>query len=66
MAIYPWVRSWDQQGQDIEEYPNVLRWMRAIAARPAVQSAYALVEDINPNDGVELDDEARWHLFGQR
>ncbi|MDI5933243.1 glutathione S-transferase N-terminal domain-containing protein [Halomonas sp. M4R5S39] len=66
MAIYPWVRSWDKQGQDIEEYPNVLRWMRAIEARPAVRRAYALVEDINPGDGVEMDEEARQYLFGQR
>ncbi len=66
MAIYPWVRSWDKQGQDIEEYPNVLRWMRAIEARPAVRRAYALVEDINPSDGVEMDEEARQYLFGQR
>lgn len=66
MAIYPWVRSWDKQGQDIEEYPNVLRWMRTIEARPAVRRAYALVENINPSDGVEMDEEARKYLFGQR
>ncbi|PMR70354.1 glutathione S-transferase C-terminal domain-containing protein [Halomonas heilongjiangensis] len=66
MAIYPWVRAWDKQGQDIEEYPNVLRWMRAIEARPAVRRAYALVENINPSDGVEMDEEARQYLFGQR
>ncbi|PXY00109.1 glutathione S-transferase N-terminal domain-containing protein [Halomonas sp. LBP4] len=66
MAIYPWVRSWDKQGQDIEEYPNVLRWMRAIEERPAVRRAYSLVEEVNPNDGVEMDEEARKYLFGQR
>lgn len=66
MAIYPWIVPFAKQGQDIEEYPNVLRWMREIDARPAVKRAYALVEDINPANNVEMDDEARRHLFGQR
>ena len=66
MAIYPWIVPYEKQGQDIEEYPNVLRWMREIEARPAVKRAYALVEDINPTNDVEMDEEARRHLFGQR
>lgn len=65
MATYPWVRSWERQGQDIEAFPEVLRWMQAIAARPAVQRAYALVERVNPSNGVEMDEEARRHLFGE-
>ena len=65
MATYPWVRSWEKQGQDIEAFPEVVRWMRAIEARPAVQRAYALVERINPSNGVEMDEEARRHLFGE-
>ncbi|MAO62873.1 MAG: thiol:disulfide oxidoreductase, partial [Halomonas sp.] len=32
----------------------------------AVRKAYALVEDINPQAGVVMDDEARKHLFGNR
>ncbi|MGC3872652.1 glutathione binding-like protein [Halomonas sp. GXIMD04776] len=66
MAIYPWVKPYENQGQDIEDFPNVLRWMRAIAARPAVERAYAQAEKINPKDGVEMDEEARKHLFGQK
>ncbi|WFM72028.1 glutathione binding-like protein [Halomonas sp. CKK8] len=65
MATYPWVRSWEKQGQDIEAFPEVSRWMRAIEARPAVQRAYALVERVNPSNGVEMDEEARRHLFGE-
>lgn len=66
MAIYPWIVPWQSQGQDIEEFPNLLRWFRAIEARPAVKKAYALVEEVNPDDGVPMDEEARRHLFGQR
>lgn len=65
MATYPWVRSWEKQGQDIEAFPEVSRWMRAIEARPAVQRAYALVERVNPSSGAEMDEEARRHLFGE-
>ncbi|MFD2189497.1 glutathione binding-like protein [Pistricoccus aurantiacus] len=66
MAIYPWVKSPQDQGQDIEDFPHVKRWMENIATRPAVQRAYALAEQINPDDGVEMDEEARRHLFGKR
>jgi len=64
MAIYPWIVPYAKQGQDIEEYPNVLRWMRDIGARPAVKRAYALVENVNPANNVEMDEEARQFLFG--
>ena len=66
MAIYPWVKPYENQGQDIEDFPNVQRWMGNIAARPAVERAYARAEKINPKDGVEMDDEARKHLFEHR
>ncbi|SHF24895.1 glutathione S-transferase [Modicisalibacter ilicicola DSM 19980] len=66
MAIYPWVKPYENQGQDIEEFPNVQRWMGNIARRSAVERAYARAEKINPKDGVEMDDEARRHLFGQK
>lgn len=66
MAIWPWIKPHENQGQDIEDFPNLLRWFRTIEKRPAVKRAYALVEEINPQDGVQMDDEARKHLFGQR
>lgn len=66
MAIWPWIKPHENQGQDIEDFPNLLRWFRIIEKRPAVKRAYALVEEINPQDGVQMDDEARKHLFGQR
>src|SRR5260370_11897176 len=48
MASYPWVVPHERQGQNIADFPNVKRWLDAIAARPAVVRAYALVKDINP------------------
>lgn len=66
MVSYPWIVMWRGLGQDLEEYPNLLRWYRDIEARAAVRRAYALIDEINPGAGMTLDDEARKHLFGQR
>ncbi|MFC3286103.1 glutathione S-transferase N-terminal domain-containing protein [Litchfieldella rifensis] len=65
MAIWPWIRSHENQGQDLEDFPNLLRWFRAIEDRAAVKRALARAEEVNPKDGVEMDDEARRYLFGQ-
>ncbi|HEY0837464.1 MAG TPA: glutathione S-transferase N-terminal domain-containing protein [Azospirillum sp.] len=37
IAVYPWLQRWDWQGIDLEDFPNVRRWMAAVGARPAVQ-----------------------------
>jgi GST-like protein len=42
MASWAWARRWERQGQDIEEFPNVKRWLAAIEARPAVIRALAI------------------------
>ena len=40
MAAWPWISRYEWQGVDFAEYPNVKRWYRAIAARPAVVRGY--------------------------
>ena len=40
MAIWPWISRFEWQTIDMNAYPNVARWYRAIAARPAVQRGY--------------------------
>ncbi len=37
IALYPWSALYERQGVDLAEYPNVARWQREIAARPAVE-----------------------------
>jgi GST-like protein len=37
IAIFPWLRSWQNQGIDWGDYPNLKAWFDRIAARPAVQ-----------------------------
>src|SRR5690606_34090861 len=42
MACYPWAATWQARGIDIEEFPNVKRWLAEIGERPAVAKAMAL------------------------
>ncbi len=37
IAIFPWLRSWQNQGIDWADYPRLKVWFDAIAARPAVK-----------------------------
>lgn len=40
IAIWPWAARFEWHGVDLNQYPSVARWYRAIAARPAVQKGY--------------------------
>jgi GST-like protein len=42
MICYPWASSWKNRAIDIDEFPNVKRWLGEMAARPAVQKAMAM------------------------
>jgi len=64
MAIFPWLRSYERQGQKMEDYPNLNRWFEGIGNRPAVQRALQVGEDLRRNL-KELDQESRDRLFGR-
>jgi len=40
IATWPWISRFEWHTVDITEYPNVLRWYKAVAARPAVEKGY--------------------------
>jgi len=65
MASYPWVVPHERQGQKIDDFPHVKRWLEAIRERPATKRAYELVKKINPNQGGIRTAEERAVLFGQ-
>ena len=67
MASYPWVRPYKNQGQDIEQFPHLKRWLETIGERPATLRAYALAKEVNPNYGQPAirTEEERKLLFGQ-
>ena len=37
IAVFPWLRSWKNQGIDWDEFPHLKGWFDEIGARPAVQ-----------------------------
>ncbi|MBV8502193.1 MAG: glutathione S-transferase N-terminal domain-containing protein [Paucibacter sp.] len=63
MAIFPWLRSWKNQGVEMSDYPHLKGWFDEIAARPAVHRAVQLLADKRK---PLLDDKSREVLFGER
>jgi GST-like protein len=61
MAIFPWLRSWQNQGIDWADFPHVKAWFDRIAERPAVQKAVQVLADARK---PLLDDKAKKALFG--
>ncbi|NKB35708.1 MAG: glutathione S-transferase [Gammaproteobacteria bacterium] len=52
IATWPWISRFEWQGVNFKDYPNVLRWYKDIAARPAVQKGFVIP---NPADIVVPD-----------
>ncbi|MFM0023985.1 glutathione binding-like protein [Paraburkholderia azotifigens] len=61
IATFPWTRSWQNQGLQIDDFPNVKRWHEEIAARPAVQRG---VEVLASARVPLMDEKAKEILFG--
>ena len=61
IAMYPWTRSYENQGIDLAQFPNVQRWQRAISARPAVQRG---LEVLKERHRPLVDERSRENLFG--
>jgi len=61
IATFPWLRSWQNQGVVMEEYPHLKRWFDKIAERPAVQRGVKVLADLRK---PITDDKAREVLFG--
>ena len=40
ISTWPWVARWEWHEIDWQNYPNIARWYKAIAARPAVKRGY--------------------------
>ena len=47
MAIWPWVSRYEWHETKLEDYPNVLKWYRRLAERPAVQRGYHIPHFVN-------------------
>ncbi|MEA2907637.1 MAG: GSH-dependent disulfide-bond oxidoreductase [Alphaproteobacteria bacterium] len=65
MACIGWVRYWERQGQDIERFPHLKRWLARMRARPAVdRGIHVRVEEASKVD--MKDPNVRAVLFGQK
>jgi GST-like protein len=62
IAIFPWLRSWENQGIDWADYPHLKKWFDLVSARPAVQRGIKVLADLRkPLTG----DKERDILFGK-
>jgi GST-like protein len=61
IATFPWLRNWQNQGIDLDQYPNLKRWFNEIAERPAVKRG---VEVLARERKPIQDDKEREILFG--
>ncbi len=61
IAIFPWLRSWQNQGIDWADYPHLKAWFDKISERPAVQRGVKVLADLRK---PVIDDKARENMFG--
>ena len=62
IAIFPWLRNWQNKGIDWANYPHLKQWFDLIAARPAVQRGVEVLANLRKP--IQHDDKAREVLFG--
>ncbi|MGE0497051.1 MAG: glutathione binding-like protein [Ramlibacter sp.] len=62
IATFPWLRSWQNQGIVLSDYPHLEKWFHQIAERPAVQRGVKVLADLRK---PLTDDKARETLFGK-
>ena len=62
IAVFPWLRSWKNQGIDWDDHPHLKGWFDEIGARPAVQRGVEVLAGLRK---PLSDDKARAILFGE-
>ena len=62
IAVFPWLRSWKNQGIDWDDHPHLKGWFDEIGARPAVQRGVEVLAGLRKPLN---DDKARAVLFGE-
>lgn len=69
MICYPWAMGWKTRKIELDEFPNVKRWLEELEARPAVVKGMAAGADLS-EDVTKLPEEERARrmklLYNQR
>ena len=63
IAIYPWLRSWQNQGIDWADFPELKAWFDRVGARPAVRRGEQVLADQRSATRTEAEKEV---LFGKK
>jgi GST-like protein len=63
MAIWPWCMASEKRGIDLDDYPSLARWFKAVGERDGVKRGLAVLEGI---PRAELDDKAWEIMFGAK
>ena len=63
IAVFPWLRSWKNQGVELSDYPHLKGWFDEISRRPAVLRGLEVLADQRQ---PLTSDKARAVLFGQQ
>ncbi|NKB56720.1 MAG: thiol:disulfide oxidoreductase [Alphaproteobacteria bacterium] len=64
MACWPWVIPYKRLGVDLNHFPNVKRWYKALQTRPALRRGYEAGRELGKPTG-NWDAEARKYLLPQ-
>ena len=63
MAIFPWSRTYERQGVNIDDYPHVAAWRKTMINRPAVERGMKVGKDMR-EDLSKIDPNEFKKLFG--
>ena len=66
MACVGWIVPHKNQGQDLDDFPNLKRWFETLNARPAVEKGLAVGKEERERLNLAQDKNAQSVLFGQR
>ena len=66
MAVYPWLRPYKWQGQDIAAWPNLQRWYARYARVPPSSAGSAVMADRLEKNREKPSGESWDALFGEK
>lgn len=69
MISYPWATRWEEQGEDLGDFPYFKRWLEELSARPAVKKGMEVGADMTVDWSKYTPEEAKrmvLRLYNQR